>query len=258
MQRIEEKSINLNIENHPYIKMDIIYTRENFPIAQLSVIQLEINQVFLTNILTQLITFLAFTKSTIQLLPSPYASDCLDYPNDYSTSDHTCYFKCLAEEELKQFNCVSMSYTPLETFIKQLNLSIDRVDNFPGCISTGDVIAKMYNKCNSKCKTNCNQNNFKALFTYTGLNIPDTARIYLFPTEKPFIKYISVPKMDIDRLLYELGGIIGLWFGLFAYSFCMKSIIMKRELSVENFKLVWHSWCKILFYFDQEARKEKI
>jgi len=33
------------------------------------------------------------------------------------------------------------------------------------------------------------------------------------PSEKPHIKYIYSAKTDFDQLIYQIGGIIGLWFG---------------------------------------------
>ena len=44
-----------------------------------------------------------------------------------------------------------------------------------------------------------------------------TGKYSLSPREKPFIKYIYSPKMDIDELVYNIGGILGLWFGLSIY-----------------------------------------
>ncbi len=38
--------------------------------------------------------------------------------------------------------------------------------------------------------------------------------INLIPLESPHINYIEILKIDIDQLIYTLGGLIGLWFGL--------------------------------------------
>src|SRR5581483_11058418 len=98
--------------------------------------------------------------------------------------------------------------------------------------------------CKLECKPNCRFNSFD-LFTHfedknSHLNV---SRFILFPSEKPFIKYIYTPKMDIIQLVYELGGIITIWFGLSAYSIIMKSreIIhfrMKKEKDGSNFKIL--------------------
>src|ERR1700723_3288833 len=76
------------------------------------------------------------------------------------------------------------------------------------------------------------------------------SRFILFPSEKPFIKYIYTPKMDINQLVYDVGGIIALWFGLSAYSIIMKSreiihsrinqakIIINNKMDDSNFKIL--------------------
>jgi len=42
--------------------------------------------------------------------------------------------------------------------------------------------------------------------------------VKIFPSEKQYIKYIYSQKMDFDQLIYQIGGIIGLWFGYSALS----------------------------------------
>ncbi len=39
-------------------------------------------------------------------------------------------------------------------------------------------------------------------------------RIEIIPDNSPHIKYIETLQTDINQLIYNLGGIIGLWFGL--------------------------------------------
>ncbi len=38
--------------------------------------------------------------------------------------------------------------------------------------------------------------------------------IYIMPIRYPHIKFIETLQMDFDKLIYDFGGIIGMWFGL--------------------------------------------
>ena len=92
---------------------------------------------------------------------------------------------------------------------------------FNPCNSTIKQNKQIESECKTQCKPNCIQNNFDVFVSFSVIssrNPINSSRIYVFPNEKPFIKYIYTPKMDIHQLVYDLGGIIGLWFGLSAYS----------------------------------------
>ena len=92
--------------------------------------------------------------------------------------------------------------------------------------------------CKLECKPNCQFDSFDLFthFEYTN-NLLNVSRFILFLSEKPFIKYIYTPKIDIHQLVYDVGGIIALWFGLSAYSIIIKSlkIVHSRINEAKNF-----------------------
>ena len=79
--------------------------------------------------------------------------------------------------------------------------------------------------------------NFDIFLSHRDLDIANNTRFYIFLGEKPFMKYIYTPKMDIYQLVYEFGGIMALWFGLSAYSICMKSILLIHQMMFFRSKL---------------------
>ena len=113
--------------------------------------------------------------------------------------------------------------------------------------------------CQLECKPNCRFDSFDLFTHFEDKNsLLNVSRFILFPNEKPFIKYIYTPKMDIYQLVYDLGGIVALWFGLSAYSIIMKSlkiihsrineakIIINNKMDESNFKIL------------QKAKKRKL
>ncbi len=81
--------------------------------------------------------------------------------------------------------------------------------------------------CEVKCKPDCDMNNYRFFVknTHESHNcINCTSIMNIYPREKPYLKYIYKAKMDFNRLIYNLGGIMWLWFGLSSFTF-MYSII---------------------------------
>jgi hypothetical protein len=62
--------------------------------------------------------------------------------------------------------------------------------------------------------------------------------IYLLPREKPYLAYIYIPKMDVDQLVYNLGGIMGMWFGISVYALLMKMFSFASKINKENIKSI--------------------
>src|SRR5581483_2617244 len=92
----------------------------------------------------------------------------------------------------------------------------------------------------------------------------DKLHLSVFPSERPFLCYIYTPKMDIYQLVYDLGGIIGLWFGLSAYSILIDiSFALYHQIMRTNINLK-RDWIKrkLLGYFKTNSvidlRKHKI
>src|SRR5581483_8134220 len=110
-------------------------------------------------------------------------------------------------------------------------------------------LSEISSDCKLECKPNCRFNSFD-LFTHIEdkNSLLNVSRFILFPSEKPFIKYIYTPKMDINQLVYNLGGIIALWFGLSVYSIITK--LLKIVHSRINDK-----WMKVILKSCQKRRR---
>ncbi len=70
--------------------------------------------------------------------------------------------------------------------------------------------------CEHKCLPQCNEVYFKReiiLSKNCGENNL-TKKINLFPMNIPHIKYVETLKLDLNQLIYTVGGIVGFWFGL--------------------------------------------
>ena len=160
--------------------------------------------------------------------------------------------KCLVRLENERNECVQFreGYFSMNDFI---SLTIDLPDEPCNSNLTTVIIKKreIYSDCKLECKPHCRFDSFDLFSHFEDKNnLLNVSRVTLFPSEKPFIKYIYTPKMDIYQLVYDLGGIIGLWFGLSAYSIIMKSreiihssinqakIVINNKMDENNFKIL--------------------
>jgi len=135
---------------------------------------------------------------------------------------------------LKHYGCVSTGYSNLDNLVTELE------NHFKKCNWTIEIYEQTNKDCHEKCKPNCIQNNFNIFFTYTRSNLVNTSRYFIFLSEKSSVKYIYTPKTDIYRLVYELGGVLGLWFGFSAYSICVSSsLTFLNALYLLNIRIKW-------------------
>jgi hypothetical protein len=69
-------------------------------------------------------------------------------------------------------------------------------------------------------------------------------KINLFPLNRPHVRYTETMQTDINHLIYTLGGIIGLWFGLMPLDLTDLFLYLQRF-----FKLSIKLLHKISMYF---------
>jgi len=150
-----------------------------------------------------------------------YGDGVREDENSFS-SDITCYLNCKAKFNTQKSGCLNHGYVKANQFYSQ---------PFKYCIPLGIQQKQDLTQCKTLCKQNCNLNEFK-MFTKIipkPLKYINSSLINLFPDEKPYLAYIYTPKMDTHQLVYELGGIISLWFGLSAYSIILTTINILRK-----------------------------
>jgi hypothetical protein len=58
--------------------------------------------------------------------------------------------------------------------------------------------------------------------------------INLIPKSLPLIKYSETFKTDFDNLIYNFGGLFGLWFGLSAISISDLALILEKFMEFIN------------------------
>ena len=103
---------------------------------------------------------------------------------------------------------MSLSHFLEAKHLKICNISINNTESY----------AKRYfSFCNKKCMSDCNEMHFSKLYP-TDSPTPNSTTINLIPLNSHHIQYIETMKTDINQLIYDLGGVVGLWFGLYALS----------------------------------------
>jgi hypothetical protein len=187
---------------------------------------------------------ISFAQRSMELLPSPYKTDCIQYNVDNTfASDLSCNETCFVELEIESYGCLYSSYSKASTFF---SLPFD----FCTKNITKDITEQIYENCKAKCKPNCNLSTyqfFAKIIEKSNLKEYENKFIMnIFSHEEPYLSYIYTPVMDVDQLVYNVGGILTLWFGLSAYSIILRMISMLKNLNKKNSKILL-SWCgKIL------------
>jgi hypothetical protein len=140
--------------------------------------------------------------------------------------------KCISEESVKDFSDAYFEFCKHDTYLEIANETY-------GCFPTlgiytyleRDIIRNGHKLCNNsyvadsnfktkvdkisktKCKPKCNFINFDFKLEVSK-HISNKTVVEFIPKKSPRIAYIETFKIDFDRLIYNCGGVFGLWFGL--------------------------------------------
>jgi hypothetical protein len=139
--------------------------------------------------------------------------------------------KCISEEELKYFGEDYFDFFVTDCFFKALNQSYGCIfvsavrvyfnteilkNGYKFCKNfsvTLDSLRKINADCLKRSKPKCNSTNFNSKIETTKLLSNETILEFI-PQKTPRIAYTETYKTDFDRLIYNCGGVLGLWFGL--------------------------------------------
>ena len=79
-----------------------------------------------------------------------------------------------------------------------------------------DSVSKSFllNICLKKCLKDCNS--FKYILRAKYSEVINSTKLTVIPLKTPHIKQIETFNKDFNQLIYELGGNMGLWFGISA------------------------------------------
>ena len=134
-----------------------------------------------------------------------------------------CYerYKCLLKKHFEFI--ISFNYL-LES--KNTKICTNADNNFSDSYFRNYYIFKEI--CKKKCIKECNQMYFsiKAKTNY----IYNSTQINIIPISSHHFRYEETIICDFNELIYKLGGIIGLWFGLYSVSFVYFIELLYKEL----------------------------
>jgi hypothetical protein len=139
--------------------------------------------------------------------------------------------KCISEEELKNLGEDYSDFITYDCYFKSLNESygciffsevpvyFDRYilkDGYKFCKNSNvtiDSLSKIFEECRKRSKPKCNLINFDSKIETTKL-LSNKTILEVIPQNTPRVAYFETYKTDFDRLIYNCGGVLSLWFGL--------------------------------------------
>jgi hypothetical protein len=132
-----------------------------------------------------------------------------DFSEDYFDF---CRYDCIVDKVNQLCDCVPLYHVPFffnKNFLK---------NNYKFCENCSVSLDKskfssIENQCKETCKPLCNSLNFETK-TQVSKHVSNKTILEIIPMKTPRIAYIETLKTDFDRLIYNCGGILGLWFGI--------------------------------------------
>jgi hypothetical protein len=159
-------------------------------------------------------TKISFSSFSVKKLSSS-EDECISDRNDKDFSEEYydfCLLDCVFDLYNQSFGCVSIS--KLNFYFKRNkikhNYKLCNILNIFGNISIIDSISK---ECKKICKPKCDFVNFDTKIEVSNHGLKQTI-LEVIPKKSPRIAYIETLKTDLNRLIYNCGGILGLWFGI--------------------------------------------
>ncbi len=178
---------------------------------------------------------ISFVQKNIQSSPWSYKTNCINYPTDQYESFNDCRYVCTNLLFRKYFGC--------DILIKKYNFKYIFTSNYNFCdiyklgFTMGRYIEQYYEFLERCTKIDCINECSVNLYNYNIVNsefVEKLTMFRIFPLEKPHIKYFLLQKIDLNQLIYQIGGMLGLWFSLSCYSLIIQLISIihlgKRKL----------------------------
>jgi hypothetical protein len=132
-----------------------------------------------------------------------------DFSEDYFDF---CRYDCVVDKINQLCGCVLVYHVPFffnknflknnYTFCENCSVSLDN-----------STVSSIKNQCKKICKPLCNSLNFETK-TQVSKHVSNKTILEIIPMKTSRIAYIETLKTDFDRLIYNCGGILGLWFGI--------------------------------------------
>jgi hypothetical protein len=195
-------------------------------------------------------TNIYYSSNTIQKLNTKRYSCDSSYNNDMIFGNDfrdKCLTQCFITESNKTIGCLPLQ---LSDFFIPINNEIE-FNKFQLCpinMSFNEkIIWNLRDLCLGKCIVSCSNKYYYIKGKMIGSS--HQTIINLIPKSLPLIKYSETLKTDFDNLIYNFGGLFGLWFGLSAISISDLALIMKSLFEYLIFRNKSLNTIRIFFYW---------
>ncbi len=158
-----------------------------------------------------------------------------------------CFTQCFLSESNQTIGCLPLQ---LSDFFIPINSEIE-FNKFRLCpmnmTFNETIISHIRNLCDNKCIVGCSHEYYYIKGKMIGWS--HQTIVNLIPKSLPLIKYSETFKTDFDNLIYNFGGLFGLWFGLSAISISDLALIMKSLFEYLIFRNKSLNTIRIFFYW---------
>jgi len=154
---------------------------------------------------------------------------CNSYNDQLVYSNHEpehCRFNCLIDNLIKTYECLpyhrEVSFFELNDHLKTKNYKF--CESYIFVNYSFEMKSSEY--CESKCGDECNSISYEiSSKSFKSIN---STKLNLIPISSHHFRYIETLKMDINGLIYNMGGILSLWFGISPLSFVYLHTLLTR------------------------------
>jgi len=160
------------------------------------------------------ITRIGFTSYSFRNLAhsenNHFKENCMTSRNEFFDN---CYTDCLLSNLNEIYGCLPTFKYPLYIDFELHLISY----GYRFCNRTINIAneSSFRNKCIDICKPDSESIYFNTNYkTYKFSNNTDQPVVEIYPIKLPHIQYTETLNMDFNQLIYNCGGLLGLWFGL--------------------------------------------
>jgi hypothetical protein len=147
---------------------------------------------------------------------------CSEKINNSYNYSMNCFIDCIENYFQNFFGCLPIDSMKFNLILeKDLQTSRFKLCSKRNFFKNPNSVKKLkidenYNYCRTQCIPDCNRLNliYRTDFSLS-INESEDIQINLIPMNKFVIRYIEIFQNDLNQLIYECGGILGLWFGIY-------------------------------------------
>jgi hypothetical protein len=182
--------------------------------------------------------------------------ECISEENQDFSQEYFdfCEFDCIVDKVNQLFGCVpvyQVSFFFNKNFLKN-NYKICKNHTLKHEFSSmsESSLKSFIMQCSKICKPKCNSVNFDTKIQVSK-HVSNKTIFEVIPMKTPRIAYIETLKTDFDRLIYNCGGILGLWFGITPikavdlFGYIPKIYRILKELCATVFQFLITFWIRI-------------